>query len=202
MRTKVLFLMAMLVCATSVWGQSSCCEGAPYKKFGVELDGGLSIPISKLAGASLSPSVGGEILVHYKFMPHFGLYGGWGWNQLKAKESFAGQDIDFEETGYILGLEWKHPFVCSSPIAYYVRGGALYNHIEVENNPQGDIIGDTKHGWGYQVAVGVDIPMGSNFHFTPGVKFNSLTRPLNFGDNDLSLSQKYLSVRLGFLYCF
>lgn len=179
MKTNVIILaIAMVIVSSKSIAQSECC--LPYKKFGVELNAGVSIPTSKLADAKLNTRLGGEILLHYNFMPHLGLYGGWGWNQLTADKSFAGNKIDFEETGYIIGLEWKHPFTCTSPLSYYLRGSALYNHIEVENNPQGHIIGDTGHGWGYQFAGGLDIPVGKNFHLTPGVKFNSLKRNLDF----------------------
>lgn len=196
----IISVIAMLIASSGAIAQSSCC--LPYKKFGVELNAGASAATSRLAGAKLSPRVGGELLLHYNFMPHLGLYGGWGWNQLSAGKSFAGDNIDFEETGYIAGLEWKHPFSCSSPLSYYLRGGALYNHIEVENNPQGKIIGDTGHGWGYQVAGGLDIPVGRSFRLTPGVKFNSLRRDLRFEGQTYKLRYNYLSIRIGLLYEF
>lgn len=201
MKVNVIILaIVMNIVSSKAIAQSSCCP--PYKKFGVEQNAGVPIPTSKLVGAKLNPRVGGELLLHYNFMPHLGLYGGWGWNQLSADKSFAGDDVDFEETGYIVGLEWKHPFFCSSSLSYYLRGGALYNHIEIENNPEGSIIGDTGHGWGYQFAGGLDISLGKNFHLTPGVKFNSLKRSLNFEGQTYKLRYNYLSIRIGLLYEF
>ncbi len=201
MKTNVFFLVVVMIVTSSNIFAQSVCSNEPYKNFGVEMNAGVSFPTSKMAYAKLNTGLGGEILLHYNFMPHLGLYGGWGWNQLSADESFAGKEIDFEETGYIMGLEWKHPLGCT-PLSYYVRGAALYNHLEVENNPQGDIIGDTGHGWGYQLAAGLNIPLGKNFHLTPGVKFNSLKRDLNFDSNVRALRQNYISLRVGILYEF
>ena len=92
---------------------------------------------------------------------------------LPLKIQFAGSNTDFEETGYVIGLQFKHP-VDGFLSSYYLRAGALYNHIEVEND-NGDIIGDTGHGLGFQLAAGVDIPLGAKWSLTPGVKYNAVS---------------------------
>jgi hypothetical protein len=66
----------------------------------------------------------------------------------------------------------------SSPVSYFVRAGALYCHIETENN-DGDIISDTGHGVGYQVAGGIEVSLGKNWSLAPGLKFNSLSEKPN-----------------------
>lgn len=164
-------------------------------RFGIELTGGASFATQELAGNNLNTGFGFEGLLHYRVLPHAGLYAGWGWNRFAADSNF-----DYEETGYIMGLQFKHP-IGSSPVAYYLRAGALYNHIEVENE-NGDIIGDTGHGWGWQAAAGVDIPLGSGWSLAPGVKFNSLSRDLEEDGVKTELNLNYFSARLGIVKMF
>lgn len=164
-------------------------------RFGIELTGGASFATQDLGNSSLQTGFGFEGLLHYRVLPHTGLFAGWGWNRFAADDN-----LDYEETGYIMGLQFKHP-IGSSPIAYYLRAGALYNHIEVEND-KGDIIGDTGHGWGWQAAAGVDIPLGSGWSLAPGVKFNSLSRELDQDGVTTDLNLNYFSARLGVVKVF
>ena len=190
MKTKVLAIMA-LATMVSISSMAQNNNG----RFGIELTGGASFATQQLGGNDLNTGAGFEGILHYRFMPHTGLYAGWGWNRFAADENF-----DYEETGYIMGVQFKHP-IGNSPIAYYLRAGALYNHIEVEND-KGDIIGDTGHGWGWQAAGGVDIPLGSGWSLAPGVKFNSLSRELDEDGVKTNLNLSYFSARLGVVKVF
>jgi len=194
MKTKVLLAIAILALALSSFAQET------EKRFGFELSGGASFATSELGGANLQVGFGAEAILHYRFMPHTGIYAGWGYNALSAENSFAGANIDFEETGYVFGLQFKHP-VGMSPVSYYVRAGGLYNHIEIENEA-GEITGDTGHGLGWQAAVGVDVPLGRNWSLTPGMKFNSLSREVTIENVTTQLDLNYLQLRVGILKKF
>ncbi len=165
------------------------------KRFDFELNSGISFATRQIDGAEMNPGFGFEGTFHYRFMPHLGLYGGWGWNRFGADDTFAGDDICFEETGYVFGLNFKHP-VGESKVAYYLRAGALYNHIETENG-DGLIINDSKHGLGYQLAGGIDINLGNNWSLVPGLKFNSLSRDTEFEGMPKQLNYQYISARIG-----
>ena len=196
MKTKVFFLSILLVifhCMT-VLAQND------LKRFGLELSSGVSMATNKLSESTLNPGYGFEGIFHYRFMSHLGAYAGWGWNRLGAEESFAGNDVCFEETGYVLGLQYKHS-LRNSLIQYYLRAGALYGHIETENS-EGDVFNDTGHGLGWQAAGGIDVPIGKNWSFTPGVKFNSLSRDSDFDGVTKNLKHNYVSLRVGFLKRF
>ena len=123
-----------------------------------------------------------------------------GWNRFGADQSFAGDDVCFEETGYVFGLQYKHP-VGTSNVQYYVRGGGLYNHIETENK-DGDIINDSGHGLGWQLAGGIELPLKRNWAFVPGVKFNFLNRETEFEEESMDLDYNYVSLRVGFIKRF
>lgn len=194
MKTKVLIAVAVLALTLSGYAQEK------EKRFGFEVSGGASFATSDLGGANLQLGFGGEGIFHYRFMPRLGVYAGWGYNAFSAESSFAGNETDFEETGYVFGLQFKHP-IGISPVSYYVRAGGLYNHIEIENT-DGDIIGDTGHGFGWQAAGGVDIPLGRNWSLTPGLKFNSLSGDVNMEGTTTQLDLNYIQVRVGILKKF
>jgi len=195
MKTKVLFTITMsALLSLTAFAQDN------EEKFGFELSGGPSLATRELDGSKFENGCGFEGILHYRFMPHTGIYTGWGWNRFSAKSSFAGVNTDFEETGYVIGLQFRHP-IDGFLSSYYLRVGPLYNHIEVENF-NGDIIGDTGHGLGFQLAAGIDIPLGSRWSLTPGVKYNSISGTGNIEEIPFSINYHYLSVRMGFLRHF
>lgn len=164
-------------------------------RFAVELRVGASFATQELGDADLSTGFGFEGIFDYKFSPYLGAYAGWGWNQFSADQSFAGTDIDFEETGYLLGLQFTHA-IADSALYVYVRAGGIYNHIEVEND-DGDNISDSGHGPGWQVGAGLDIPLGSNWHLKPGVKFQALSREIEIGEETTPVNLTYFTVGVG-----
>ncbi len=195
MKTKGLFALFVLT-VLSINGIAQEND----KRFGFELTTGASFATSKPGDTKLDPGFGFEGIFHYRFMTHTGVYGGWGWNRFGAENSFAGSDVCFEETGYVFGLQSKHS-IGTMPLSYYLRAGGLYNHIEIEN-ADGDIIGDTGHGLGFQLAAGIDYSLGNNWSVTPVLKFNYLSRDVKMDGVTTSLKHSYLSVRVGVLKKF
>ena len=195
MKTTGIILSAMLmVFSINLNAQNN------KKNFGFELSGGASLATSEMANAEMNTGFGFEGIFHYNFIEHTGVYAGWGWNHFASDESFAGENTGFEETGYVFGLQFKHPLK-QLPISWYLRVGGLYNHIEIEN-AEGEIILDSGHGFGWQAATGVDIKLGSNWSLTPGVKFNSLSREISTEGAVHNLNHNYVQIRLGILKRF
>jgi len=195
MKTKVLSLLI-------VFASFNCFAQEKEPRLGIEVNERTSFAIKKLDDAKMKVGFGFEGILHYRFYKHLEAYAGWGWNYFSSEDSFAGENCDFEETGYMFGLQFKHT-IWDSPISYYVRAGGLWNHIEIENI-DGNIIEDTKHGLGYQLAGGVYIPIGKNWSFNTGLIFNSLNRNnIVFSDNiKRTLDLKYLSLRVGIIKMF
>jgi opacity protein-like surface antigen len=195
MKTKVILSIALviLVSATTLAQENE-------KRFGVEINGDVSFVSSDLAGASLNTGLGYEVILQYRFMPFTSVYGGWGYSHFNADESFAGNDIDFEQTGYILGLQFKHP-IGNSPVSYFARAGMLYSHIETENN-NGDIISDTGHGVGWQAAAGIEVALGKNWSLAPGLKYNWLSGETDFEGATYQLDHRTVSARIGIIKRF
>ena len=194
MKTKAIVLTAIFI-TLFFCGNAQDKE----KRFGFELSSGASVATQKMGGSTLNPGVGFEGIFHYLLLERIGVYAGWGWNKFGADESFAGNDISFEETGYVFGLQFKH-LIGKSATSYYLRTGGLYNHIELEND--GDVTHDSGHGFGWQVAGGVDIKLGINWSITPGVKFNSLNRDVENEGVNVPFDLNYLQLRVGILKKF
>lgn len=165
------------------------------KKFSFELNLGTSFATKDLGDANLKTAFGSEFMFHYQLMSHMGAYLGWGYNKFSAETSFAGNSMDFEETGYILGIQFKHP-IANSPLSYFLRAGGMYSHIEIENE-EGEIIENTGHGLGWQVGAGIDIPLSSKWSLTPSVKYSALSRESEIEGMNTPLDLNYFSVRIG-----
>jgi opacity protein-like surface antigen len=161
-----------------------------------ELRGNASIPTKDLGTTKLQTGFGFEGTLGYRFMPHLGAYGGWSWNKFTAKET----KMDYEETGYNFGLQFIHP-IGDTKINYMIKGGALYNHIETENTA-GEIINDTKHGWGWQAGIGLPIQLGENWRLTPEVRYRSLSRDMVIGTTTTPVDLNYISAGLGLSVSF
>ena len=194
---KTLKLFTILILVTLSIDAAAQDQGS---RFSFELNAGPSIALQELGDTDLKTGVGFEGLLHYRFMPHLGAYAGWGWNKFASDETFAGADVDFEETGYVFGLQFKHP-INESSLSWYVRGGGLYNHIEVENS-DGDIIEDTGHGLGLHAGTGLDIQLSNKWSILPSVTFHSLSRDLDGDGINTTLDLTYLSGRIGILKSF
>ena len=195
MKTKVFLVMTML----ALFFNGAMAQESE-KRFGVELNGDVAFVSSDLAGASLKTGLGFEAILQYRFMPFTSIYGGWGYGNFNADNSFAGPDTDFEQTGYVLGLQFKRPFR-NSPVSWFVRAGALYSHIETENNA-GDIISDTGHGIGWQAAGGIEVALGKNWSLAPGLKYNWLSGETELGSATYQLDQRTVSARIGIVKRF
>lgn len=194
MKTKVLLALTLsVILSVTVIAQEK------DKKFALEFNGGPSFPTREFVDG-ISMGFGFETTLQYNFMPHTGVYGGWGANWLSTESTNSENNMDYEETGYVLGIDFRHP-ISSSRLAYYVRAGALYNHIETEN-AAGDVANDTKHGPGFQLAGGLDINLGRNWSLTPGIKYNSLSRDTELEGNPIQLDYRYISARIGIVKRF
>ena len=160
-----------------------------------DIRGGADYATQKLGDADLGLGVGFEGTAAYRFMPHVAAYLGWGWNHFNADQSFAGEDIDFEETGYTFGIQFVHP-LGDSPLKYLVRAGGVFNHIEVEDQER-DFVGDSEHGLGWQIGAGLMVPLGNQWSLTPSVRYRSLASDIEIDATTTSVDLNYISIGVG-----
>lgn len=166
-------------------------------RFQFELRPGVALPTRDLADASLQTGLGFEGTIGYRFMPHLGVYAGWDWHHFNAKQSFAGADIDFEETGYAFGLRFQHPLGGEAgAVALQLRGGGTLNHIEAEDN-NGDLVADTGHGLGWEAGAGLAIRLGG-WEVVPSARYRALKRDFEIGAVTTSGTLSYVVIEVGF----
>lgn len=197
MKTKTAFFITLLTAFITVTAaQSQDTAG----RFGFELNAGISHATADIGNADLGTGVGFEGVLHYRILKHAGVYMGWGWKHFPSESSFAGEDIEFEETGYIYGVQFKHPFG-KSGLSYILRAGGIWNHLELENS-DGEITYDTGHGAGWQVSGGVEIPLWQTWSLTPTVKYSSLNRDFEIGTDNFSADLNYVALHVGLTKTF
>ncbi len=164
-------------------------------RWSLDIRGGADYATKELGDADLGVGLGFEGTAAYRFMPHTAVYMGWGWNHFNADQSFAGSDIDFEETGYTFGLQFIHP-LGDTQLSYLVRAGGVFNHIEVEDQER-DFIGDSEHEFGWQVGAGFMIPLGSKWSLTPSVRYRSLSSDIEIDATTTAVDLNYISAGVG-----
>lgn len=169
-------------------------------RWAFELSTGASYATTEIGDANLKAGPAIEGTFYYRFLEHTSIYLGWGWKKFGSNNSFAGNNMDFEETGYTYGLQFKHPLP-GTRLNYVVRAGGIYNHVEIENSA-GDIVSDTGHGLGWQTAAGIEVPLGRSWTLIPNLKYSSLSRDFESGENKFNSNLNYLSTQIGFTKTF
>lgn len=170
------------------------------EKWSVEFRPGLNFPTIDMGNIDAKVGYGFELTGAYKIMPHLAVYAGWGLNQFKGDDSSLTEEITFEETGLTFGFEIVRPIGTSS-FSYVASGGAIYNHIKMENN-SGDISADTGYGFGWQVAAGVDYEFAPNLSLRPMLRYRSLSRDLEIANVSTDLKLNYISFGIGLAWDF
>jgi hypothetical protein len=172
-------------------------------RWSAELRPAVNFATQDFGNAELKTGYGFEAALGYRFMPHLGAYVGWGWHRFKSDgASFAGtEDTDFEETGYTFGLQFIHPFNVNSKLSYLLRAGAIYNHIEVENDA-GDITADSGHGLGWELGAGIRADLGSGWNVRPQVGYRALSRDIEIGTTTTDVKLNYIALGVGIVKTF
>lgn len=175
---------------------AAAVQSNAQEKWNLTIRPGVNFPVKKLASADLNTGFGFDALIGYRVMPHLLVNTGWGWNRFSADNS----TMDFEETGYLFGLQFAHP-IKGSTLQYRVGANALYKHIEVEN-ADGDLVFNTGHGWGWQADAGLAIPLSKKLYLVPAIRYHSLSRDLKLGATEVPADLRYLAVDVGFSWNF
>lgn len=164
------------------------------ERWAVELRPQVNFPTQQPDDFDLNTGYGFEAMLSYNLMPHLGVYAGWGWNSFGVDQDLEIDDLEFEETGYSLGLRFIHPITPS--LSYLLGAGAIYKHFEAED-ASGDITADTGHEWGWEGQVGVVFDLGVGLELRPQLVYRSLATDLELGTFRTDMDLQYLSFGLG-----
>jgi hypothetical protein len=177
------------------------CAGAHAQRTSVQLRGSHALPTGRLAGTELDDGVGLGATISQRVQPHLHLYAGWDWLHFQPAQSFAGDDMDFEETGYTFGLAFQHPWGWSRRFGFRLEGGGTYKHVEIEN-ADGDIIEDSGHELGYEAAAGVVATLGRSWAVSPMWRYRWQTPEFDIGNVRTNAKLRYFALELGVIYRF
>lgn len=165
------------------------------EKFSAEFRPGISFPLDKMAGSKVNTGFGFEFTLAYEVLQDVGVYAGWGWNKFDAENAFMTNRVEIEETGYTAGIQFKHR-IKNSSLSYLIRGGAVYNHLELEDN-EGELIADSGHGLGWQAEAGITFEIGNSWDFRPTVRYRSLPGNIEVFNGQMSVDLQYISIGVG-----
>lgn len=112
--------------------------------------------------------------ISYGFMPFLGAYLAWDDVRFSPENSFAGPEVDFTSTGYIAGLRFEHPLTEAVPFDVWLRAGVRYDYLKLEDAAD-EIIAGTERDVGFEVGVGVAVPLVDGWTVTPGARFRAAT---------------------------
>ncbi|MFO7719060.1 MAG: outer membrane beta-barrel protein [Gillisia sp.] len=184
-KTILLGIIFLMFCNLSVAQNQWTAEFRP----------GLGFPIDEIAGSDVKTGFGFELTIAYNFLESLGAYAGWGWNEFRAKNALGEANINFEETGYTFGLQFMHPTGLSS-LHYLIRAGAIYNHLEAEDN-SGNSIANTGRNLGWQLEGGAAIDLSGGFNLRPSVRYRSLPGEFEIGTTTTNADLNYISFGVG-----
>lgn len=170
-------------------------------RWSLEVRTGPSFATRDLGDAHLGVGFGFEGTIAHRITPqHLYGYAGWGWNQFSADRSFAGNEVQFEETGYTFGLQFIHPFGLSK-LNFMLLVGGVANHIEVENK-DGDLIADSGHGLGWQAGGGLAVPLGDHFLLMPSLRYRSLSKDIEVNEVKTAVDLDYIATSISLAWLF
>lgn len=86
------------------------------------------------------------------------------------------------------------------PVKPWLRGGGLYNHVEIEN-ANGSLVADSAHTLGWEVGGGVALPLGG-VSVTPGLRYRRFEPDVRFGGTATPATLAYLTYDVGICWTF
>lgn len=169
-------------------------EMGAQERWAVEFRPQVNFPTQQPDVMDLKTGYGFEAMLSYKFMPHLGVYAGWGWNSFEVDEETQLGELEIDETGYSFGLRFIHPI--NNSVSYLVGLGGIYKHFEAENS-SGDITGDSDHELGFEIQGGLVLEFGRGFDLRPQVIYRSLSATSDLGTLESEIDLQYLSIGIG-----
>lgn len=162
-------------------------------KWTLEFRPSLNFPTTYLADSKLNIGFGFDGQVLYRFMPHTSVYAGWGWNMFPQNKS-QGNEFSNEETGYTFGLQFMRAFP-NTEIRYFLKGGGVYNHLEIEKG--NELYTDSGHELGWQIETGVSLPLDLGIAINPSIRYRQLSGTIIKDAHRQAFDLNYLSVGVG-----
>lgn len=170
------------------------------ERFSAELRGGANVNTNQFAATDLKTGFGGGASLSVRFLPDLFAYGGWDWQHHAATSPVFGPGVKVDDTGYAFGLRYV------VPLAYrakpWVRGGGLYNHVEIRESWEADALADSKHTLGFEAAGGLDVALSGPWSLTPGLRYRRFEPTVRSGGVEVSSTLSDVTFDLGIMLRF
>ena len=191
--------VTLIATASLIGAPLAAQSGASDYRWSVDLQAGAAVPTAEIEGDDLGTGLGFEVNVAYRLMRHLSFYAGWDWHRFAPDQLLGEPDVDLEETGYVFGLRFEHPFGSEDGDgpSYRVRAAVTANHLELEDS-DGELIDDSGHGAGFEVGAAVFFPLGDAWRIGPEARFRSLSRELDVGAGAVDVDLSYFALDLVF----
>lgn len=183
--SRIYLSLFLLTFMSTVYGQ---------QRFSAEFRPGISFPLDKMGGSKINTGYGFEFTAAYDVIQDVGVYAGWGWKKFDADNAFLNDRVDIEETGYTAGIQYIYRN--RSSLSYLIRGGLVYNHLELEDN-DGELIADSDHGIGWQAEAGISLEIGNHWFLRPTLRYRNLPGNIEVFNGQMAVDLQYISLGVG-----
>jgi opacity protein-like surface antigen len=165
------------------------------ERWRAEVRGGVNIAVDEFTAVDLKTGAGLEIGLGVRLAPGLFEYGAWDWQNRAAETRLFGVTADVEDTGYAFGLQYVA--LLAGRTKPWIRGGGLFNHVEIEDEDSGDLFADSEHTWGVEIGGGVDVALSDRWSLTPGVRYRRFEPQVRYGGVETSATLSYVVVDVG-----
>ncbi|SFA92682.1 Outer membrane protein beta-barrel domain-containing protein [Flavobacterium swingsii] len=179
-----------------------CCSNyaVAQEKWKIAFRPGIDFSNKNFSDTQHGIGYGLEATISYRFQKYLSAFAGWSFNSFPAKESFAGNNGEFDESGYNFGFQFTYP-IASSKFNYVIGAGGTYNHIEIEDYKR-NVIANSDYGFGWQVEAGFSYTIVNRFDIMPTIRYRSLSRDIMIGSDKMPINLNYISVGAGMIWSF
>jgi Outer membrane protein beta-barrel domain len=162
-----------------------------------EQTGGLALTTRDLGDAKLGIGYGFEGTLGYRVAGPVAVYAGWSWFRFHSDQSFAGPNVNVDETGIVYGLELDRALGTRPMPALRVRGGLTYERVDLEPAGNGnDLRSDYDLGWGASALLA--FPLGEHWRVGPQVYYRSFSPIFAVGSGSVSADLAHVSADVAF----
>lgn len=176
------------------------CYGQAQDKFSLAVKAGVGVPTHELGGTKINAGFGYEGVLGYQLTEVISAYAGWSHQFFTGKDLFQGHNLDFEETGYTVGLQFTYP-AAPDEVQYSLAAGMLYNHIEAENS-DGDVVADSGHEVGAQIEGSIAIPFSNTIYLIPFARYRTLDTDITIDEHTTPTVLTYIGIGTGIKWRF
>lgn len=188
------------ITSASVVALALASPAIAQERWTAELRGGANVNTNQFATTDLKTGFNTGAAIGVRILPDLFAYGGWDGQYHHSKAPLFGEASRVFDTGYAFGLRYV------VPLAYrakpWVRGGGLYNHIEIRESFDGPAVADSKHALGVEGAGGLEVALNNAWSVTPGLRYRRFEPKVRVDGGEATRTLSDVSFEMGVMFRF